>query len=176
MARTIQTTVYTFDELTESAKETAVSKLSDINVNYEWWDGVYMDAENIGLKITAFDIDRNNHAKGEFIGNPNECAVKIMTEHGKDCDTYKLAAAFLQSWGELVSKYSDGVNTEVVTEDNEYDFDNDADELEREFLRDLLSEYAAMLQKECEYLQSDEAIIETIQANEYEFTADGDLI
>ena len=33
-----------------------------------------------------------------------------------------------------------------------------------------------MLQKKFEYLQSEEAIKETIEANEYEFTANGKLI
>jgi len=33
-----------------------------------------------------------------------------------------------------------------------------------------------MLQKEYEYQMSDEAIIETIEANEYEFTENGKLI
>jgi predicted transcriptional regulator len=33
-----------------------------------------------------------------------------------------------------------------------------------------------MLQKEYEYLTSEEAIIETIEANEYEFTEKGEMI
>ena len=49
-------------------------------------------------------------------------------------------------------------------------------DLENEFLQSLLEDYSIMLQNESEYLQSAEAIRETIEANEYEFTEDGKLI
>ena len=40
---------------------------------------------------------------------------------------------------------------------------------------DACQEIYSALQKEYEYLTGDEAIIETIEANEYDFTADGKL-
>jgi hypothetical protein len=48
-------------------------------------------------------------------------------------------------------------------------------ELESEFEADLISEYAHMLQREYDYLTSEEAIRETIEANDYDFTEDGKL-
>ncbi len=42
------------------------------------------------------------------------------------------------------------------------------------FLNSLIEDYSIILQKESEYLMSNEAIIETIEANEYEFKANGD--
>lgn len=54
----------TFDELSESAKEHALNRLGDINVDQGWWDFTYEDAENIGLEITSFserDIDGGFH-------------------------------------------------------------------------------------------------------------------
>jgi hypothetical protein len=62
-----------------------------------------------------------------------------------------------------------------VSEDNEQAFDDECDDLENEFKNNLLEEYANILQLECEYLQSEEAIKETIEANEYEFDEDGNL-
>jgi type I restriction-modification system DNA methylase subunit len=44
-------TLYTFDELSETAKEKALEVYRDINLNFDWWDGTYEDAKNIGLKI-----------------------------------------------------------------------------------------------------------------------------
>ena len=70
---------------------------------------------------------------------------------------------------------SDGVNTDIVAEDNEYDFDNDCGELDAEFTKSIFEDYRILLQKECEYLNSDEAIIETIEANDYYFTKDGSI-
>ena len=55
--------VYEFNELSEEAKEKAIEKLWNINVDYEWWDCVYDDAENIGLKIKEFDLDRGSYVK-----------------------------------------------------------------------------------------------------------------
>lgn len=173
--RTIRTKVYKFDELSEQAKQTAIEKLSDINVGYDWWESTYEDAANVGLKITSFDLDRNRYAKGEFKWTAIECANLIKKEHGEMCETYQTANKFLAERDELVEKYSDGINTDIVTEENEYDFDQNADELESEFLKDILEDYSIMLQNECEYLQSEESIIDTIKANEYEFTAAGNI-
>jgi hypothetical protein len=171
--RTVRTKVYKFNELNEDAKQKAISHFQNINVGFDWWNSVYEDAENIGLKITSFDLDRNRHAKGKFLIHSDEVARKIISEHGEHCETHKTAKTFLEDWATLVKQYSDGVNIERVTEENEQYFDDAAYDLEQEFLTSLLEDYSIMLQKECEYLQSDEAIIETIEANEYEFTAEG---
>lgn len=171
--RTVETKLFSFDELSDEAKEKAISSLYDINVDYDWWDCTYEDAANIGLKITSFDLDRNKHAKGKFIEDADYCARKIIAEHGNSCETYKLAKNYFAEYNDLVTKYSDGIQTDKVAEDNEYDFDQEADELADEFLKNLLAEYANILQQECDYLQSEKAIIETIEANEYEFTEDG---
>lgn len=172
---TVTINIYKFNELSEDAKKNAVNRLSDINVSHEWWDGIYEDAKNIGLSITGFDLDRNRHATGIFERDLTNVADLIIENHGEDCDTYKLAKQFLTDRDELVAKYSDGVDTSVVSEENEYDFDNECDDLEEEFKRAILEEYACMLQNEYEYQTEDEAIIETIESNDYDFTEDGKL-
>jgi hypothetical protein len=166
-------TLYTFDELGETAKEKALEVYRHINLDFDWWDGTYQDAKYIGLEIQSFDLDRRRHATGKFIEDANHCASKIIKEHGEMCETYKTAKAFLSDWAELVAKYSDGVNLEQVHEDKEYEFDQEADELQEEFLKSILEDYSIMLQKESEYLYSDEAVQEFIEANEREFTEEG---
>jgi len=163
--KTVSINLYSFDELSEQAKQKAIESLYDINVSHEWWEFTYEDAENTGLKITSFDLDRNRHAKGEFITSAPEVAEKIMQEHGKGCETYKTAANFLKDLNELTGKFE---NIEECPED-------EIEELEEEFLKSLLEDYSIILQKESEYLQSEEAIIETIEANEYFFYEDGKL-
>jgi len=54
-------------------------------------------------------------------------------------------------------------------------WDIDTEDIDAEFLRSLCEDYRIMLQNEYEYLTSEEAIIETIIANEYEFTEEGEL-
>lgn len=171
--RTIETTVYKFKELTKEAQSKAIENNYDINTFYNWWEATYEDAKTIGLNIEEFDLDRNKHCLGSVEYSPNETSNLILENHGEQCQTTVIAIGFRSRWDNLVSEYSDGVKTDEVTEENEAEFDNLADELENEFKNDLLSEYANMLQRECDYLTSEEAIKETLIANEYEFTEDG---
>lgn len=153
--KTIATTVYEFGELSDAAKEKAREWYREGALDYEWWDSTYEDAATIGLKITGFDLDRNRHADGHFTTEASDVARAILKEHGKDCETFKTATAFL---------------AEVKRLDPESEKYEDAS---REFLRSLLEDYSIMLQNECEYLLGDEAVDESIRANEYTFTADG---
>ena len=43
MPTTIETTVFTFDELTEAARERARAWYRDGNLDYDWWSFVYDD-------------------------------------------------------------------------------------------------------------------------------------
>jgi hypothetical protein len=169
--RVIETKVYKFDELSDEAKEKAIEKLSDINVDYEWWNGVYMDAENIGLKIDEFDIDRGSYAHGNFTLSANEVAQNILNDHGENCETYKTAENFMKEWQPIFDSYMDSLSPDYESQESE----DKLNDLESEFLKSLLEDYRIMLSHEYDYLTSAEAIRETIEANEYEFTEDGKL-
>jgi hypothetical protein len=169
MARTIRTKVYKFDELNQTAKDKAIEQFNDINVDYDWWTSTYEDAANIGLKITSFDLDRYRHAKGEFTLAANEVAQNILNNHGEECETYKTAAAFMEEWQPIFGNYMDENHADYESNESEVKLMD----IENDFLTNILEDYSIMLQKECEYLQSEAVIIETIQSNEYEFTADG---
>ena len=166
MPRTVRTKVYKFNELTEEAKETAINEFQDINVQHGWWEDTYMDAENIGLKLTSFDIDRNRNAEGYFLLSANEVAANIMKEHGEQCETYKTAERFMEEWQPLFNDY-------MNEESDSYEDDNDLMVCEQEFLKSLCEDYSIMLQNQYEYLQSDDAKIETIEVNDYDFLANG---
>lgn len=163
--------LYSFDELNEDAKQKAIEKLYNINVDLDWWESTYEDAVNIGLKIKEFDIDRASFVRGEFINSANFTANAIMKEHGKDCETYKTASTFIQAGEDIVTNAKE----QGKDGDEEYWFEDEIEEIEEEFLKSLCEDYRIILQKEYEYLTGKEAIIETIQANEYNFTSDGIL-
>jgi len=96
--KTIEVKIYSFDELSEEAQKKAINSHSDINVNSDWWESVYYDAKQTGLKITSFDLERNRHAKGNFILSACEVAQNILSNHGENCETFKTAACdYLQS-------------------------------------------------------------------------------
>jgi len=153
--------VYKYDELTDEQKEKAIANLYDINVDYDWWESCYEDAERIGLEITSFDLDRNRHATGKFIKDAEFCQHAISQEHGEKTETYKTSREFTKARAQL----------DVTA----YDYDEKLEELEDDFLKSLLEDYSMMLQNESEYLQSTKAIEETIRANDYDFTDDGKI-
>lgn len=170
-----QITVYSFSELSSDVQDKVLEKFADINYFDDWFDSVYEDAKMAGLKITGFDMDRRS-IDIEFTNDALFTSGKILSSHGKMCDTYKLAQSFEADRDALVEKHSDGIHTAVVHEDNEDAFDTECDELEADFLQALGEEYLSMLEQQYEYLGSREAIIETIEANEYLFTENGKRI
>lgn len=156
-------TLYKFDELSDDAKQNAIEKLYDINIDYEWWEFVYEDARQIGLEITEFDIGRGNMIHGEYITDAHDVIDAILENHGEMCETYKTAQRYLDSWNQMQNEIED------------FDDDAEQEEFAHEFLYDILEDYLVILRNEYEYLTSDEAIIETIQCNDYEFTEEGEL-
>ena len=143
-------TVYKYKELSEEAKDQAIELHSNINVDYEWWDYIYDDAKIIGLEIKEFDVYRGTIG-GKLMESVGSVCKNIISQHGKCCDTYKLAQQYYK--GEY-SKGEDSIG---------------------EFLHDLLEEYLVRLRKEYEYLTSRKAIEETFEANDYDFTENGEI-
>jgi hypothetical protein len=156
---TRQYKVYKFEELPEEAQEKAIQHLSDINVNYKWWDTVEEDAKTIGLNITSFNLYRNQ-IDGEWIDNAWEAAKAIIENHGDMCETYTDAQNYLKLHDAL--------------QPDEYG-NVDSEDIDSDFLYTLLQDYLSMLRKEEEYLTSEEAIIETIKDNDFDFTIDGKI-
>lgn len=170
----IEQTIYSFSDLetNEQLKQKVLNKYSDINVDYGWWESTYTDAQDVGLEITGFDLDRNRHATGEFTLSANEVAQNILNEHGESCETYLTAFNFMQEWQPIFNDYMDE-NSENY---ESYDSEQKLNELEDEFLKAILEDYVTILQKECEYLTSEKSILETLKINEYEFNENGNII
>jgi len=164
--RTHTITTYEFDELSREAQKHAIDKLWDINVAYDWWDYIYEDAENVGIKIHESYPD----CKGEFTKSARYTANKILQDHGKTCETYQTAKVFLDTLDRFMETADKDEYGELYLSDEQQ-----VEEMELEFLRSILEDYRILLQKDYDYQTSDEAIIETIQANEYEFTKNGEL-
>jgi hypothetical protein len=168
--REITTKVYTFDELNDKAKEKARDWYREGAGFEAWWEFVYSDAENVGLKITGFDIDRGSYVKAHFLGSAEETAHAIEKEHGEGCDTYATAEAYLKERDGYLENVEKDENGNFM---NEYTVDKDLDVMDEEFLKTLQEDYLVHLRKEYEWLMSDEQVDESITANEYEFTEDG---
>jgi hypothetical protein len=163
--------LYTFDELSDEAKERARNWYREDNLDYEWWDYLYEDAERIGLKITGFDLGNSKKIHGHLTESVQTVCQRIMVDHGKDCDTYKLA----KEWAAKSDKLTAFLETkhDDEAEEERGKLEAEQEENETEFEHALLKEYFSLLDKEFEYLNSDKQVDESIRINEYTFTVDG---
>jgi hypothetical protein len=168
--KTIELKIYSFDELSEEAQQTAIEKNYLINVEFDWWESTYHDAKQIGLKITSFDLDRDRHAKGKFLLSACEVAQNILNNHGENCETFKTATNFLNEWNPIFAQYMDQNSEHYESSETE----GKMQDLESDFLNDILEDYSIILQNECKYLQSEEAIKETLICNDFEFLESGE--
>jgi len=154
--KTIKLNLYKFKELSKEAQEKAIEDNRYFNVEYcEWWNCIYDDMENIGATIKSFDIDRREI---EIVLNKpiDEIVNTILTEHGKECQTYITAKCFEKQVRERVMK---GLEQKEGTI--------------RMFKDSIGLQYINMLQEEYEYLISDECIKESLEVNEYDFLETG---
>jgi len=169
-----ETKVYPFDELSDEAKEKVIEGLSDINVDYDWWDCIYEDVKQVKLELTGFNLGRGSYCRGKFIEYAKDTAKAIIKNHGDSCETYETATEFIEESAKLYIEYPVKLDGDGDDE-NETDRNDGQENLDDWFLYSILEDYRTMLQKEYEHLTSAEAIIETIEANEYEFTENGEI-
>lgn len=160
--RTVRTKVYKFSELSEPAKKKAIEwYLSASDIDQFWYAEINEDAKNIGLQIT--DCDEYS-IDGNFTLSANEVAANIFRDHGEETETYKTARKFMDEWEPVFAEYlqTEEMETELM-------------DIETEFLKSLLEDYRIMANKADEYYHSPEYAIESIKANEYEFTKEGNI-
>jgi len=171
--RIAQMRVYQFDELSEKAKEEALQKLRDINVDYDWWEPYYEgfreELRKIGIEAEDFGFDLGRGAylyinKGYFTDEERFlklAGVDLRRREAKDALQYGIELCTKHLGGGDAYNYCDPNNLEDVNI--------------CEYLKDVLRGFWEELRCAYNYLISDEAVIETIEANEYEFTEQGEL-
>jgi len=168
MPHIIETTAFKFEELNDAAKQHAISENYDFNVDHDWWDGVYDDAATIGLKLTGFDLGRGRSITGDFTDSAEDVVKTIKENNGADCNTYKIADAFIT---ELIPiKVTGQLTGDTDTEEEK------TEEIIEQFKKDILDAYWKILQTDYDYLTSDKCIQESLIANEYDFDEDGNML
>jgi len=170
--KTTEITVYEFDELHTDVQNRIANEYIDSSLYY-WDETVRQRAKDVGLIIDSYDLDRYE-LELKLCYSPYEIADKIIMEYGQDASISILSKQFLQARDLLVNKYSDGINIERVSEENEYDFDLQSDELEDDYKQELAGEYISELRNEYEFLTSFEYAREML--NDNQFTEDGQII
>lgn len=192
--------IYKFEELSEEAQEKAIEKFYDLNIYEGWWEHVY---EMYKEDETGFDIDKiyfsGFWSQGDgamFEGSPNEDILNFITPGGNNQQYQKnwsrviklikngdinIYGIFKQHGHYYHSKsYSDNLETEFTNDWHGKNYSNIEDICEdilyeiREHYEDICNKIYHSLEQEYEYYTSREAIEESIIANEYEFTENGE--
>lgn len=199
---TVTRELFTYDELDDNAKEAARNWWREGGLNYEWWDSTIDDFRTIaglmGITIDHKEIffsgfwSQGNGASfyGEYAYRQG--AAKSVREHAPQdeelhriADTlqaiqrryfYQLSATVRRAYG--AGNYCHENTVEVTVSDRHGELDGieaaDTIDAVTEALRDLMRWLYRTLEKEYEFLNSDEQVAETIEANEYEFTENGE--
>ena len=186
---TTKTEVYKFKELSEEAKQKAIEKLYDINVDYEWWENDdYLNEiakEDYGIVINmsdiCFELDRGNYLYFETYNHGNKENYEpgiYINDHKK---FFKKAGLKLNlknddyfiSIGHTHGEGSYGFN--YISESMDCELSREDFSLLEACLKEFIDFILISLKENYEYLLSEKAIIETIEANDYEFTIDGKL-
>jgi len=210
MPEVIETIVYRLDELSEAAKGKARGWYRDGGFDYDWYDAVYEDfqqiAETFGIRFKTRTVrlmgGGTRQAPRIFFsgfwsqgdGASFEChyayrknaMAEIRSYAPQDTELHDIADTlqaiqrrnFYQLRAEATHRghyYHEYCMAISVNRDSPtyQDMTADAEDIITEALRDLARWLYHQLEREYDYLTSDEAVDETIIANEYTFTEAG---
>lgn len=194
--RTIKKTVFTYDELSEKAKKKARDWWREGGMDYEWWDCIYDDAKFIG-SLVGIEIDdiyfSGFSSQGDgasFTGTYRYVkggSKALKAEAPTDKELHRIAdqlqAVQRQNFYRLYASvshrgrylHSGYMSIDVKDTENCYRDLSGADEDITQLLRDFADWIYSQLNDEYDYLTSDEAVEESILANEYEFSEEGEI-
>ena len=186
-----ETKIYTFNELSDESKEKALDNCRDTNVFYggEWYDGVIYTCKGVA-KTLGIDVD-SIHFSGFSSQGVGACFTGTYEYHkgwrtelkayapiNKDllAICVALQEAQRKAFYTIVARiahrghYS---HSGCMAIDVDASCSFDSDEIQGA-LRLLADWMYSSLEAEYDYLTSDEAVRESIIANEYEFTENGE--
>lgn len=162
--RKVEIELYKFEELPTDIQAEVLAKQWSINVEWDWWDTTYEVINDNGMTCKGFNLDRGQSISLYLNNSCYEIATDFL-QFG-ECDEKTAAIEFIDKMDEITGLIGD--NEEGLEE-----YEEKAMVLEGEFQHQLENFCFKWLQDEYTYRMSDEAIKETILANEYEFTKDG---
>ena len=162
--KTIEIKVYKFEELDEQTKEKVIDNYRTINVEDTfWYEWIKEDFNRLGLEIQEFDLGRRNYIK-IYIDNFKDTSESILQEFGDSVGVKQTAKNYLDQYNKILSNFKED-------EDIERELEILDDQYEKEYSEDILS----YLRSNYEQDISDEAVIDTIEANDYDFTTEGKI-
>lgn len=166
--RTIQINLYKFEELSPESQEKTLNALRLINIYPDWYNHIYEDAEQIGMKINNFDLQGRGRDIDFDIKNVWRTKKLIRDSREQNSDEYELTQIFNQNIAELIQQLGEDERPNAVKR-----FDSNVARLEKQFKSDLGEIYLTLLEKDYEYRISNEQVKDTIIGIGYEFLQEG---
>lgn len=154
--REVKTQVYTFDELSDKAKEKAIEWANEVFNEYFWGDGSIKSLEvfcnQFGVKLKTWQYDTHSYSYSTNAENRHFRGVKLSQFTGKemptgyilDCDVYEAFYKAFKETGSALKAFSVALDAGFAA---------------------IVADYSAQFEAE--------SMGDFITINEYEFTADG---
>lgn len=204
MSRIIETEVFKFPELSDAAKEKAREWYRNGAWDYDWWDSVYADADTIA-GLMGITMDRKGkhsptiYFSGFWSQGDGACfegtycykkgSVKAIKDYApRDEELHRIATGLqdlqrrnfyaLSASMKQHGHYNHSGCMTVSVSDDRHTYrwvDASAEDELTQYMRDFADWIYGQLEKEYEWLTSDEQVDEAIIANEYEFDAEGNF-
>jgi len=195
----VETKVYTYDKLSDEAKQVALEKLRNINVNHDWWDFVYKDVNAVaalmGININQIYFSgfwsKGDGACFEGLYEYKAGSVKAVEAYApKDEELHRIAAelaalqrkcfyqirASFQHSGDYYHRFCTDFSVDFKSHVTGSDYYNEETEgAIIKAIRDLMHWTYWQLKSNYDALTTDEAVAETIKDNDYNFTNDGKI-
>ena len=194
--KTIETTAYHFDELSDDAKEKARDWYRQfVFSESQDWEHVYEDAKECG-RLIGIEVDKiyfsgfcsqGDGASFEGSYKYQNGAAKSIRQHApQDTELHRIAdqlqevqkrhfyrlMAYCQHQGHY--QHSGCMSVDVEDSEDQYEDIGDAEDEITDLLRSFADWIYSQLEKEYDYQMSDESVDENIRCNGYEFTEAGE--
>lgn len=186
--------VYTFDELDEEVQQEIIDRNRDLNLHFDWHEHVY---EDYTIQARLFGLDISKIFYSGFYSQGDGASFKCEYSYEKgwfkklkeyspnDAEVFKIAKKlqevqrkyFYQIYatshvqGHYVHSGCMQVNSELI--DNSNDLPCEVEEEIQQLLREYADIIYTRLEKEYEYLTSDNQVKEHLIENDYEFLKNG---
>ena len=189
---------FTYDELSDDAKEAARDWWREGDLEYRWYEPTEEDFKTILEKLGFWNVEtrftgfwsQGDGASFTARYSYSKGAARALKEYApQDAELHRIADElqalqkrnFYQLWADVSqwpSRYCHEMTmrADITRNDTQYrEPTADAEDTFIELCRELARWYYSALESEYNYLMNDESVAETITANGYEFTADGSI-
>jgi hypothetical protein len=199
--KTVEIKLYKFDELSKEVQDKVLSKNRDINVHDDWHEFIIEDWINEEIPSKGFDATRiyysgfwsqGDGAMFEYDGIHDELfnefvdGLKLSPMRTEWIKTQVSVSVSGKHRGHYYHEKccSHSIYWEVSNTDINYlpnfsqwleSFADDFESFIIDKYEDICRELYRTLEREYNYLTEDEQVAETLYANDYDFTEDGDM-